>query len=140
MFPAGQPAATFLEPRADVIDAVPLAPWSEVHVERRGHEHDVVPLAPVPLDAFERRLPHRPRKHRRRVLDAELAHSCEILAPKSDPRGYLPPSARRTHAEAITDDNRAQKHAPRPQPRGTDGEPHEGRPRVARRDRAVEVE
>jgi hypothetical protein len=50
--PAGQPTATFLERRADVLHAMPLTPRTKIHVERTGHDHDIIPLRLVPLDAL----------------------------------------------------------------------------------------
>lgn len=53
--PASEPALAFLELPADEVHADALTPGTQVSIERRGNDDDGIALAPVPLDALDRR-------------------------------------------------------------------------------------
>lgn len=110
--PAGEPAITFLEFRADEFHADAVAPRLQVCVERGRDDDDGIALALVPLDALEGLVANDTRKHFRCVSATSTSNRINALASEPNPESDGPGPMCANQPEPIAADHRSERKRP----------------------------
>jgi hypothetical protein len=103
--PTGEPALRFLKLCADEFHTHALAPRTQVHIERCGHDDDRIALALVPPNALKRAFANDAWNYFRRVSAPGLPNRVCNLALEANSGNDWPGLMCRNQAESVTNDN-----------------------------------